>query len=387
MTNRYRIKITGKDPKYFLRHLIDKKIKLYNIIEDHDGISLTVDEVDYAKILKMKTSYNIQIINRFGVAKLRYLLLKYKYILSFLFLTLGLMIILSHFIFFIDVIHSKEEIRELVETDLKEFGISKYRFRVSYAKKEEIRNKILEKEKDKIEWLEIDRIGTRYIVNVEERLIKDNKVDNEVRDIVAKKDAMILNIEAETGEIVRKKYEYVRKGDTIVSGTIKNKEDEVSKVKAEGKVYGVGWYCVTVELRKKFYEEKKTGKTSKALTLRIANKKISVPFSKDNRSYISEDSPILENNLIPIKLVLETKHEIEIIDKEYNMDNSSSEAIKLATKKLEDRLDEQSMILSKKVLKKALKNSKIIVVMFYKVYENITDYAEISPDIENNKTE
>lgn len=381
MTNRYRIKITGKDPKYFLRHLIVKKIKLYNIVEDHDGISLTVDEVDYAKILKMKTSYNIKIINRFGVAKLRYLLLKYKYILSFLFLTLGLMIILSHFIFFIDVIHSKEEIRELVENDLKEFGISKYRFRVSYAKKEEIRNKILEKEKDKIEWLEIDRIGTRYIVNVEERLIKDNKVDNEVRDIVAKKDAMILNIEAETGEIVRKKYEYVRKGDTIVSGTIKNKENEVSKVKAEGKVYGEVWYSVTVELPKKYYEEKKTGKTSKALTLRIANKKISVPFSKDNKSYISEDSPILENNLIPIKLVLETKHEIEIIDKEYNMDNSSSEAIKLATKKLEDRLDEQSMILSKKVLKKTLKNSKIIVEIFFKVRENITDYEKISKEL------
>lgn len=381
MTNRYRIKITGKDPKYFLRHLIVKKIKLYNIIEDHDGISLTVDEVDYAKILKMKTSYNIKIINRFGVAKLRYLLLKYKYILSFLFLTLGLMIILSHLIFFIDVIHSKEEIRELVENDLKEFGISKYRFRVSYAKKEEIRNKILEKEKDKIEWLEIDRIGTRYIVNVEERLIKDNKVDNEVRDIVAKKDAMILNIEAETGEIVRKKYEYVRKGDTIVSGTIKNKEDEVSKVKAEGKVYGEVWYSVTVELPKKYYEEKKTGKTSKALTLRIANKKISVPFSKDNKSYISEDSPILENNLIPIKLVLETKHEIEIIDKEYNMDNSSSEAIKLATKKLEERLDEQSMILSKKVLKKTLKNSKIIVEIFFKVRENITDYKKISKEL------
>ena len=381
MTNKYRIKITGKDPKYFLRHLIVKKIKLYNIIEDHDGISLTVDEVDYAKILKMKTSYNIKIVNRFGVAKLRYLLLKYKYILFFLFLTLGLMIILSHFIFFIDVIHSKEEIRELVENDMKEFGISKYKFRVSYAKKEEIRNKILEKEKDKIEWLEIDRIGTRYIVNVEERLIKDNKVDNEVRDIVAKKDAMILNIEAETGEIVRKKYEYVRKGDTIVSGTIKNKEDEVSKVKAEGKVYGEVWYSVTVELPKKYYEEKKTGKTSKALTLRIANKKISVPFSKDNRSYISEDSPILENNLIPIKLVLETKHEIEIIDKEYNMDNSSSEAIKLATKKLEDRLDEQSMILSKKVLKKTLKNSKIIVEIFFKVRENITDYKKISKEL------
>lgn len=63
------------------------------------------------------------------------------------------------------------------------------------------------------------------------------------------------------------------------------------------------------------------------------------------------------------------------------MDNSSSEAIKLATKKLEDRLDEQSMILSKKVLKKALKNSKIIVEIFFKVRENITDYKKISKEL------
>ena len=63
------------------------------------------------------------------------------------------------------------------------------------------------------------------------------------------------------------------------------------------------------------------------------------------------------------------------------MDNSSSETIKLATKKLEDRLDEQSMILSKKVLKKALKNSKIIVEIFFKVRENITDYKKISKEL------
>lgn len=63
------------------------------------------------------------------------------------------------------------------------------------------------------------------------------------------------------------------------------------------------------------------------------------------------------------------------------MDNSSSEAIKLATKKLEDRLDEQSMILSKKVLKKTLKNSKIIVEIFFKVRENITDYKKISKEL------
>ena len=39
------------------------------------------------------------------------------------------------------------------------------------------------------------------------------------------------------------------------------------------------------------------------------------------------------------------------------------------------------MILSKKVLKKALKNSKIIVEIFFKVRENITDYKKISKEL------
>ena len=54
-----------------------------------------------------------------------------------------------------EVIHSNYEIRSIIYQDLKKFGIEKFNFKVSYEEKEEIVQKILKKETEKIEWLEI----------------------------------------------------------------------------------------------------------------------------------------------------------------------------------------------------------------------------------------
>ena len=279
-------------------------------------------------------------------------------------------------------LHQKEEIRELILQDLKEFGLEKYRLKVSYKEKEKIKNKIMEKEKDKIEWIEIDNIGTKYIISVEERLLNKSTDDNHCRDIIAKKDGMILQIEAEQGEIVKKKYDYVKKGETIISGTIKNKDKEVSKTKATGKVLAEVWYKVEVNLPKTYHEEIRTGNTYKSLTLRLINKKISLPVKDKNKSYETSDKVLIENKLLPIKLVIEENYEVKIIDKKFNSDNADEEAIKVAIKSLQRKLKDDSVILDKKVLKKKVNNSTIIVDVFFKVKEDITDYLKISDQLQ-----
>lgn len=377
--NKYRIKIIGKNPRFFLKKLILNKIELYDIREKDNNIYLTVTEKDYKKILKIKTSYKIKIVNNYGILKIKYLIEKYKYILGSLLFMIGVIIVLSNMVFQIEVIHQKEEIRELVLNDLNEFGLKKYHFKISYKKKEQIKDEILNKEREKIEWLEIKNIGTKYIVNVEERKINHNKEDNSPRDIVAKKDAMILELNVEQGEIVKKKYDYVRKGEVIISGTIMNKEKEVAKVKSSATIMGEVWYKVEVELPKVYHEEIRTNKTFKSLTFKIINNHI--PRTKNNKSYDIEDKVIFKNKLFPIGLYLETKHELKIINKKYNLGNCEEEAIKIATSKLEKKIPLNSSILSKKVLKKTLKNSTILVEIFFKVKEDITDYKEISSEL------
>ena len=370
--NKYKLQITGYSLRYFLSTLIKEKVELYYIQEEKEKLIIIVDQDGYNKIKKMKTSCSIKILNRFGVEKCRYLIYKYRYLLLFFLIGLGLLIFLSNIIFSVEVVHTKEEIRSLISEDLRKYGLEKYHFVLSYDEKEKIKKKILLKEKERIEWLEIERIGTKYIVNVEERKKKINKQDNSPRDIIAKKDAMILNINASDGEIVKKKYDYVKKGDVIISGTIKNKDTEVSKIRADGQIIGEVWYKVQVEIPTNYYEEYETGKKKKVLTFKFLNQNISFELNH-YKNYSFDEQKILENDLLPIKVVIEDKKETKVIQKSYNINNVDQKAIELAASKFKKR-----NIILEKVLKKSIKNSKIVVDVFLKTKEDITDYRKIT---------
>lgn len=380
--NKYRISIKGKNKERFLKFLIARKINLYNIVLTKEELKITVSEEDYKKVLKYKGLHEIKILNTYGVLKIKYIKDKYKYIILSSILMILILIFLSNLILKVEVIHQNEDIRNLILEDLNKYGLKKYNLKINYKKKEEIKNKILEKEKDKIEWLEIDNIGTKYIVRVEERKIKEEKTDNTKRDIISKKEAMILEIKSSNGEIIKKKYDYVQKGETIISGTIKNKDKEVAKVKAEGKVYGEVWYNVNVTLPTHYHEETRIGKVKRSLSIRIAN--LNFPKTKD-RSFETEDKVLLNNNLLPIKLVLEKSYKLKIIDKRFTINNSDKEALKIAENRLLKKIDKDSTILYKKVLKKTINNSTIIVDVFFKVKEDITDYSAISGEIKEGE--
>ena len=69
--------------------------------------------------------------------------------------------------------------------------------------------------------------------------------------------------------------------------------------------------------------------------------------------------------------------ETDVVDKKFNINNVKQYAFKLAEDKLNKKLS-NGEILSKKILKKYEKDSKIIVEVFFKVKEDITDYLDIS---------
>ena len=155
MNRRYRLLIHGKNPKYFLALLIRKHISIYSMEEVPQGIIILVDFLGYQQIKDIKTSYQIRVLNRYGFAKIEYLFRKYFIFLLGLVFFFCIIFFLSHLIFKVEVIHSNQDIRTIIYDDLEELGISKFRFKVSYDKKEKIVEKILEKEtlpssKDKI---------------------------------------------------------------------------------------------------------------------------------------------------------------------------------------------------------------------------------------------
>ena len=388
MNSLYRILIQGKNVSYFVSLLIGKHISIYQKEEVPSGVILLVDAEGWKIIQEIKTSYFITILNRYGIAKIQYLVHKYFVFLLGIVFFLGIIFFLSHVIFQVDVVHSNELIRSIIYEDLKQFGIERFHFKVSYEEKEEIVEKILEKETEKIEWLEIEEVGTKYIVRVEERKKSKEKKACRPQNIVAKKDAMILEIHAEEGEVKKKKLDYVKRGDVIISGLIYNKEDIVGKRCARGQVFGEVWYQVTLEIPKHYHEEKVTGKKKRKLEVQFLNTTYHLFSHYD--TYQKKSKVLLKSRLLPIQFLFSTYLETAVIDEKYTLDSIDSKAYSLALEKLSQQLSKDDEVISKKILKKYEKDSKIIVEVFFRVKEDITDTVSIeNVDInkENQKEE
>lgn len=373
----YEVKIEGKDVKRFIKTLYRRKIKLLNIIYNNESVYIKLDKTNYEKLLEIKTIYEITLTKLYGLEKYKYLFKKNMLFIISVGIGFLLLFCLSNIIFEVEIVHQKKEIRSLISKELKRYNLEKYNLVLSFDKQEEIVKNILDNNKDKLEWIEIERVGVKYIIRVEERVINNIPIEGEPRHIVAKKDGIIMHVDASRGEIVKRINDYVKKGDIIISGNI-NKEEEVkNQVPATGNVYAEVWYEVTVDMPLTYREEYKTGKSKNALTFSFFGNNYSLfDFWPYQEKRIKENI-IFKNNILPIKLSLNREEELRVIDEVYTYEEAIDKALLKAREKLLLQLKDDEKILFEKKLKTEQNNSTIIVTVFFKVYENITDYAKV----------
>ncbi len=385
----YILKIEGKRLDTFIMILVRLSISFKEIKRTKDYLIIEVLEEDYNKFLKINTTYNIEIIKRKGLAYFIHFLKFRKLfiivtILGFLFFNL-----LTNLVFNVRVVETDNDLRELILSDLKELGIKKYGFKVNYKEKEKIEEKILNKERDLLEWIEIEEKGVNYEVKLIKR-VKDNiEKETEPRNIIASKNGLVTRIEAEKGEVVTKKNAYVNKGDILISGLIKNNENIVSKTRAIGKVYAEVWYKVSLSLPTNYHEEKKTGKNKIVLEISFLSDDIAITdFDKYKHSKDTK-TVLYKHPLLPISINLTKKEEVKTVDIDFS-ENYDKNIRPLAIEKLKTKLGNNIHILGEKVLKREENADRIDIDIFFKVEEDITSYSSLKDfDIEkeNQKIE
>lgn len=373
-----KIKIEGRNVDNFLRRLINNKVNIEKVIpKSYNTMYIIIDYNELDKVLRLKTIYNIKIIKYYG--KLR--LLKYikKNIFVLIFLLVGLLMIytLSNIIFSIEVIHSNSNIIKLVNEELDKNGIKKYSFVKDYGEIEKIKKKILEDNKDTLEWLEIIKEGTKYTVRVEERIINKENKDDKVYNIVSSKNAVIKKIYAISGEKVRNVDTYVKKGDTIISSDITLPNNSKVSKSASGRVEGEVWYTVRVEYPYIYNETIYTGKKKKVLVFNLLDKRISFFDFHKYKSFDRNIKYIFNNNIIPLSLTYEDEYETKVINDIYTYDTAREKAIETAKEKLLDKYSNIIDITNIKVINEEDLSSKILVDLFITCTEDITSYKEV----------
>lgn len=373
------INVKTKNMDRFLFNLYKLNIDIFRVdVLNYKEVLIEIYEKDFNKVKKLFILNKIEIVDYKGKRKQKEKLLYKKTFLFSLVFGLCMLIFLSNIIYDIEIVHTSKDVRNLILEELKENGINKYQLRKSFGDLEKVKENILNSNKNKIEWLEIDRIGTKYVVKLEERKINSYVNDYKYQDIVSTKNAVIKKIVAENGVKVKEINEYVKKGDTIISGRIYLNEELKKIIKATGEVYGEVWYKLSIEYPIINDIKEETGNNKKVISINLLDKNI-ILFNKNNYKYSNTKKKyILRNNLLPIGISKDIIYEQNIVGGIYTEGESLLNARDYAKEKMMQLLNEDEYIINDKVLKYTINSNTIYMDVFYKIYSNITGVMEIN---------
>ena len=369
------ISVCGKSINRFLRRCIENDIDIYSIkYISYKEILIKIKYEDYKKILKIKSLYKINIIDYSGFIKIKKIIRKNIILIIMFFLGIIFLTTLTNMIFNINIISNNNDLVKKIKNELKIYDIKKYSFKKKYNEIQKIKEEILNKYKDNIEWIEITDIGTTYEIRIVERkknqIIKDGKYAN----IVAKKSGVVRKIYATSGEKNIELNTYVNKGDILIRGSIIKGEDVKQYVKASGKVYAEVWYNVTIEFPLKYSENIYTNESTKSFYIKLNDKYIE---KNKYKNYERESILSIKNRLLPFEVGIEKIQKVKIINDIYTYDEALKKAKEKIREKVLQTLDKDEYIMDEKVLNFTKKDSKIVLDMFVSCFEEISKEEEI----------
>lgn len=362
----------------FIDKCILNKIDLLNVkYIDEENIIVDIYLNDLDLIKRINYYSDIVIVKRYGRARL-FLFLKRNmlYLITIIFCFL-FMSLIENVIFDVKIIHSNKNIINLVSEELKKNGIKALTFAKNYDELEGITLKIIENNPKKLEWMSITRVGMKYIVRVEERIITDIEKSSGHCHIVAKKDGLVKNISSTSGEILIRENDYVKKGDILVSGEIHLYDEVKANVCAEGRVLGEVWYTVNLSIPLTYQEKEYTENLRYNFILN--NKKL----FKEKYEYYDQEN-IYDLNILGFNFKYYKELEYKYILKKYSVQEAIDEGLKQVDDKFLLKLKQDGSISYKKILKKTQFDSRIDIEVFVVTLENIGERKDYVLEGDNN---
>ena len=347
---------TTSNERFFLK-CQEIQVFLYDVVEEKDRLKIKILEKDFKKLQKI-WFIKVKKVQDLGWKALKEKGKKYHIYLISLAIGLVFLYVISHIILSVEVIHSNQDIRFIVSNALNEKGIKK---------------EILDMYPEDLEWLEIETKGMKYIVRVEERKLEEEKNEPQACNVVASKDGIVKEMVYSSGEAVYKRNDSVKKGDILISGTIKKDEETRKTVCATGSVYAEVWYEVSVSIPLTYETHEKTDKVR--WNIKAKNNGFNDFLFKSRLENYEEDATSLFT-LFGTEFFFVKQYETTVKELVMNESTALDKALKEIDEKISLTLDEKEEIIAKKVLKKEINNSTMNVEVFVSVLEQIGERQE-----------
>lgn len=225
----------------FIERLNKNKISIFNLKEiEKDTYSFYSFSKNKKNLLKFKDIY---IINSFGVLNFIRKHIKRKTTLISLITSICLYLYASNRIINIEIKGNDNKLIPVIKEELNINKISLYNKKLTTYEALNYEKIILSSLKKEIEWIEIRQVGVKLKVSFLKRRVAPI-LPSVGTSIYAQKDGMIVRFEVTSGVKMVKEFDYVKKGDLLVSDTLITSSEESKYIGAYGSVYAYTWYNV-----------------------------------------------------------------------------------------------------------------------------------------------
>jgi similar to stage IV sporulation protein len=361
-----KIKVNVYNQELFIKKMLALNVNIWNITYQNRMLTCNVNNKDLNKIKKI---YQVAIVKEYTFKRYKKVLkINMINIITLVWIVL-LFLFLSNVIVNVNIESDNQELVQDLTKELNNYGIKRLTIKKNYGEINNIKNILKNKFNNRLEWLEIENSGMKYIVKLEMRKSKVPKIEAEHCHVVAATDGLITRIKAATGIVMVKSNQFVKEGDILISGNISVNDETKKDVCSNGLVYGEKWYSVFVDIPNTYEEKEYTGKKKHNLLIEWDNRDFKIFKSRYNNYDTSKNLVI---SILGKKLYSLTEYEYKYSTKTYEDDNLDFKIDSLVVEKLNLSLNDDEKILYKNILKKEVNDSRIRVELFVAVEKLIS---------------
>ncbi|WP_058486948.1 sporulation protein YqfD [Defluviitalea phaphyphila] len=350
------IEVYGFSVERFMNLASYKGIYLWDIKRNNSKVQMKVSIKGFRmlKTCAKKTKCKIKIIQKKGWPFVAHRYRKRKMMALGGLIFLGILYLLSSFIWVIEINGNEKISTEELIKALEEYGLKPGTWKRNIDTNQ-VENFLITNFND-IAWTAVDIKGTKAIIDLTETVTKPEIVDKDTPcDLVAEKTGLIISMVIRAGTPKVEVKDLVQKGDILVSGElVVNSEDEIQEKKyvhADADILAKTRYELTYEQPLLYMEKQYTGKVKKQYGIEVINKEFN--FFKPRISFQNYDKIINKTQLsltkyliLPIQGVIYEYKEYKPIIKKKTLEEAKKIAEQEIKKELEEKIGEDGEIVT-----------------------------------------
>ncbi|PQD96465.1 sporulation protein YqfD [Pradoshia eiseniae] len=372
-----KVQVRGRGAARFINRLLEQKVLVWdvkNMGTETVVFYMKLEEVQTLRVAARKSECKVTFLERKGAPFFAKKLMKYSGLLVGLFLFCTLIFILSNVVWGIEIKGASPATEHEVRKALEDMDIKVGKLQFGLDQMEDIQKELSERV-PAITWIGVQLKGTTFEFQVVEKKQPKEESAQSYMNLIAAKNATIIQPMVERGQGLVEKNQYVQKGDVLVSGFI-GREDNKKFVGAKGKIMAETWYktAVTVPLKTNlfvFNGDSKTKHTVKFWDFEVPVWGFGNPEFPEFE--VEEDTKTFRflGWKIPVSV-----HKKQYLSKEkavrvYTEEEAAVQAEKMARQDVLKLAPDDATIIAEKILHKRVDNGKVKMTIHYQVLENI----------------